>query len=234
MSSAAAMGSGYASFLAQAAKIKEQQANPKKNYGAPLAKDEGAESAYASGGDQGLADYYLNDYNTNLENSKYNSRGIVNGAKAVKEGKTTFEAIAKENLQKFNANKKQTAVSHPGYDAGPLKDPFGFTLNNPNSQTISSSPAPEYNATNPFASKPKTAAAPKAASSTESSNSSNYQSESSTPKYSWQRGKEKAQAWQAENDKVNEWKKSYNQNSNDSQKSYSQKFDFSAKNFTGS
>lgn len=231
MSSAAAMGSDYATFLAQAAKLKKQQANPKKNYGAPLAKDEGAESAYASGGDQGLADYYLNDYNTNLENSKYNSRKIVNGAKAVKAGKTTFEAIAKENLQKFDASKKKTAVSHPGYDAGPLKDPFGFTLNNPNSQTISSSPTP----TNPWGSTPKAAAAaapPQAASSTESANSSNYQSESSTPKYSWQMSKEKAQAWQAENDKVNEWKKTYNTNTG--QGGFNQQYDFSSKSFTGS
>lgn len=221
MSSAAAMGSGYASFLAQAAKIKEQQANPKKYYGAPLEKDEGAEAAYTSGGDQGLADYYLNDYNANPETSKYNSRYIVNNSKAVKEGKTTFGAIAKESLEDFNYNKKQQAATHPGYDSGPLKDPFGFTLNNPNSQTAPSTSVAQE-------------PSQQAESSKVSSSSSNTQSQSSSPKYSWQKGKEKAQAWQAENDKVNEWKKTYNQNSNDGQKAYSQKFDFSGKNFTGS
>lgn len=167
---------------------------------------DGAKAVYEKGGDQALADYYLN------ADPQYSTRGQTNPAKLVKAGKTTFADVAKEEQQQMKEAAGQYANSPVKPDLLYKNGEFNFALggsggnsnNNQSGGTVSTQPV---------------------------SNPSDGGS-STQPKYSWQKAKEKSQAWQTENDKVNEWKNSSNTNSGLS--SFNKQYDFSGKSFTGS
>ena len=71
-------------------------AQKKQNAGVKSVAD-GAKAVYDKGGDQALADYYLN------ADPKYAVRGQTNPAKLVKAGKTTFQDVAKQEQEEMKA-----------------------------------------------------------------------------------------------------------------------------------
>jgi hypothetical protein len=142
-----------------------------------------AAKAYASGGDQALADFYLN------ADPKVANRNETNAAKNVKAGKTTFKKEAQNEIDNYNAY--QNSVATPAQKAGPLQNTFQFAIDNP------------YEGGNNTPSKPTPAATP---SGITEAQVSTKPVEETTGKFPWQKAKEKAQSFQELSDKVNSWK----------------------------
>jgi hypothetical protein len=198
-------------FRDRFAEVKKQaQYVPKA---APIPVDEEAESIYKEKGDVALADYYL----AQAEKPGATISGdYINAAKNVIKTQNsanpwTFAKEGEKNIQRYEgavSNMKKNGTEKGS--GGPLQNPFQFALNG---SSQSSTPT-------------------QSGSSSSSSSANTSESESETaPKYSWQQSKEKAQAWQAENEKVNEWKKTFNTNTG--QGGFNQQYDFSSKNFMG-
>ena len=166
-------GSYLANWLAQGdAQIKKNQeafaASPqglamKAKKEATAKHKEGAKAAYASGGDQALADYYLN------ADPKIATRAETNPAKQVKEGKTTFANAAQKEIERYNAS--QASVANANQLAGPLQNTFQFVIDNPYNPEKST---PDTPTTQPYT--PSAAAG----------------SQAPDPKETWQQAQEKA------------------------------------------
>lgn len=174
---------------------------------------------YNEQGDQALADWYLK------QDPKTVTRGETNPAKLVKKmgGKYTFAQAAQEEKQDYDAAvaSSPNASLIPGWSGST----FQFAVDNP------------YQGGNSATSTPAAPSAP-APATTPSGNTapdvSGQPVEDTDGKFSWQKSKEKAQAWKAENDKVKEQVQAFNVNDTETQKAYTKQFDFSGKNFTNS
>ena len=186
-----------------------------------------AQSAYANGGDQGLADYYINlneqTAGKGLTRAELNpARAVAAGKKNVDGSDFTFADAANDEIQNYNvAQAKWDSTKgdyHPSAQGpGELKNTFQFVIDHNNSQGNQKSDS--------------TSASNNAGEAGKETTNSNTSKSSGDSKYSWQQSKEKAQAWQAENEKVNEWKKTFNTNTG--QGGFNQQYDFSSKNFMG-
>ncbi len=145
------------------------------------AKDDKAaamKSAYEKGGDKGLADWMLN--------GGAKMKGEMNQALAVSKGKSTYKQFAQESKDNYmNAinNQKQGQV------IGAYSNPYEFALND-SSQSKKPAATP---AVDPQKAKaPEVSAAPV--------------NEDTTGKFPWQKAKEKANTYKANQDYVNSYK----------------------------
>ncbi len=197
----------------------EYQNNPaviaqkKQNAGVKGVAD-GAKAVYDKGGDQALADYYLN------ADRKYATREQVNPAKLVKAGKTTFADVAKQEQQEMKA--AAGSMAKAGLTSKNLMYPngqFNFALGGSGSSS----------------SQPKSGGVV----TTQPANTQPDDGSSSQPKFSWQKGKERAQNFQKKLEYANKDTASYLdfdpkspdsffKNSEGSGKMFNKQYDFSS------